>query len=84
MFKSEGPAEFNREAVFGKLKPIIEVSKSLVDAFDVELKSSENNPLKMRISSCLIRFASQMQYPYAEYARAHNDVNILVKKVNLL
>lgn len=85
-FKSDGSStaatsEFNREALFSKLKPIIDVSKSLVEAFDAELRSSDNNPLKMRVSSCLMRVANQMQYPYAEYARANNDVNILVKKV---
>jgi hypothetical protein len=81
--EADVPSDFNRESVFGKLKPILNASKSLLDSMDAEMARVDKAIERVKIATCLIQASGQMRNPYAEYARSHNDINALVKKVGI-
>ena len=78
------PVEFNKNALFEKLKPILDFSKSLIGVLDKELEKSDQNLEKIKVGDIILSFIDQMRLTYALYTRNHNDVADQLKKVYTL
>jgi hypothetical protein len=81
------PVEFKKNLLFDKLLQIVQISTNLIKSFEMETKFNEKTEEineNAKIGLCLIQLANEMKVTnaYAQYARGHNEVAILVKKVS--
>ena len=82
------PVEFNRTFLFDKLSQIIQISTNLIKSFESETQNNDGEEINenAKIGLCLIQLANEMKVTnaYAQYARNHNEVAILIKKVIII
>ena len=79
--EQNGPIEFNRQMVFEKLKPIVELSKALLESIELELTRHDQNLDAIRLSECLDKAVEPMKTAYAQYMRNHEEIGSQLKKV---
>ncbi len=76
------PADFDRNLVFDSLKPVIECSNHFLRLVDFEMNKNENRCERINIARCLSNCVDDMKMTYAKYARSHNNIANIVKKVD--
>jgi hypothetical protein len=81
--KAKVPADFDRNSIFDNLNPVIECSRLFLKLVDFEMSKNESKYEKINIAKCLNNCVEDMKSTYAKYARSHNTVALLVKKVTL-
>ena len=77
------PADFDRTLVFDNLIPVIECSDHFLKLVSFEMGKNDNKCERINIAKCLTNCVDDMKTTYAKYARSHNNVATLVKKVKI-
>jgi len=70
--------------IFGRLEPILAVSKKINESFEAELVKKDNTLLNIVVTDCLFGYVVDMAIPHAEYVMAHDQINNLILKVAIL